>query len=122
AISMLNYLAAWRLNTSQQVGRLADSAHQTLVPTQNFATKDGYLMVMCMKEKFWERLAEIMGLGQLIEDPRFRTFADRLAHREELVPQLKTVMRNKTTAEWLALLRGHVPCAPVYSIDEALED
>jgi len=122
AISMLNYLAAWRLNTDLQVGRLPDSAHQTLVPVQSFGTKDGDLFVMCMKEKFWPRLAERMGLGHLVEDPRFRSFADRLAHRDQLVPQLKAVMRTRTTAEWLALLRGHVPCAPVYSVDEALRD
>ncbi len=121
AISMLNYLAVWSLNRGYKIRRLADSAHQTLVPSQSFATRDGHLVIMCMKEKFWQRLAERLGMPALAEDPRFRTFADRMAHRDELIPVLKEAMRRRTTAEWLEELRGAVPCAPVYSVEEALE-
>jgi len=121
AVSMLNYLAVWVLNTSHRVQRLPDSAHQTLVPSQSFPTRDGHLVVMCMKEKFWTRLAERLGIAHLSEDPRFRTFADRFAHRAELIPILKDVLRTKTNAEWLELLRGHVPCAAVATIEEALQ-
>ncbi|HVN85390.1 MAG TPA: CoA transferase [Candidatus Binatia bacterium] len=122
AVSMLNYLAVWVLNTNLKVERLPDNAHQTLVPSQRFATKDGYLVIMCMKEKFWTRLAERTGLAHLLDDPRFRTFADRLAHRDELIPILNQVMRTKTSAEWVAQLRGHVPCAAVATIEEALQN
>ena len=75
-----------------------------------------------MKEKFWERLMECLELGALRGDPRFRSFADRLAHRDVLVPLLARVFRTRTTAEWLARLRGRVPVAPVYSVEEALAD
>lgn len=122
AVSMLNYLAAWNLNRGLEPVRQPDSAHQALVPAQSFATRDGYLVVMCMKEKFWQRLAERMDLAHLAGDPRFRTFADRLAHRDELIPILKERFAARTTAEWLAILRGAVPCAPVYSVQEALHD
>jgi crotonobetainyl-CoA:carnitine CoA-transferase CaiB-like acyl-CoA transferase len=121
AVSMLNYLAVWVLNTDHKIERLADSAHQTLVPSQSFPTKDGYLVIMCMKEKFWQRLAERIGLAHLIGDARFRTFADRLAHRDELIPLLKDVLRAKTNAEWVNVLRGHVPCAAVATVAEALQ-
>lgn len=122
AISMLNYLAVWSLNRGHRLDRRADGAHQTLVPSQTFPTKDGYLVIMCMKEKFWKRLAHRMNLSRLADDPRFATFADRMQHRDELVPMLKRVMLTKTTAEWLEILRGHVPCAPVYTVEEALQD
>jgi crotonobetainyl-CoA:carnitine CoA-transferase CaiB-like acyl-CoA transferase len=122
AISMLNYLAVWNLNRGHRLDRRADGAHQTLVPSQTFPTKDGYLVIMCMKEKFWKRLAHRMHLSRLADDPRFATFADRMQHRDELVPLLKRVMLTKTTAEWLEILRGHVPCAPVYTVEEALQD
>ena len=122
AVSMLNYLAVWNLNNGFRLERQPDGAHQTLVPSQTFRTKDGYLVIMCMKEKFWQRLAHRMGLGRLLEDPRFRSFQDRLAHRRELVTMLQRVMESKTTAEWLTELRGHVPCAPVYTVEETLQD
>jgi crotonobetainyl-CoA:carnitine CoA-transferase CaiB-like acyl-CoA transferase len=122
AISMLNYLAVWSLNHGYRVERRPDGAHQTMVPAQHFRTRDGDLVIMCMKEKFWRRLIERMGLAHLADDPRFRTFRDRLAHRDELVPLLKTVMLTGTTAEWLDALRGHVPVAPVYTVEQALQD
>jgi crotonobetainyl-CoA:carnitine CoA-transferase CaiB-like acyl-CoA transferase len=122
AISMLNYMAIWTLNRDWRPQRLPEGAHQSLVPSQSFQTKDGWIVVMCMKEKFWERLAERMGLAHLRDDPRFRTFADRLAHRDALRPLLGAEFRRRTTAEWLERLRGQVPIAPVYAVEEALAD
>jgi crotonobetainyl-CoA:carnitine CoA-transferase CaiB-like acyl-CoA transferase len=122
AISMLNYYAVWNLNRGWQPRRLPSSAHQSLVPSQSFQTADGHLVVMCMKEKFWQRLCDCLGLASLSEDPHYRTFADRLEHRDTLVPLLEATFARRTTEEWLRTLRGRVPVAPVYTVDEALRD
>ena len=122
AVSMLIYLAVWTLNRDWRPRRLPNGAHQSLVPSQTFRTRDGWIVIMCMKEKFWERLAERLELGHLREDPRFRRFADRLAHRDVLARLLSDEFARRTTDEWLDRLRGHVPIAPVYSVEEALED
>jgi len=122
AISMLNYMAAWHWNLGWTPSRLPDGAHQSLVPSQTFATKDGFVVIMCMKEKFWRRLCDRIGHSEWAEDPRFATFADRLAHRELLVGRLREVFAQRSTAEWVALLEGEVPCAPVQSLVEALSD
>src|SRR5262245_55007389 len=122
AVSMLNYLAVWTLNRDWVPARLPEGAHQSLVPSQSFQTRDGWLVIMCMKQKFWERLVERMELPQLGADPRFAAFADRLAHRDALVEILRGEFRQRTTAEWLERLRGHVPVAPVYTVPEALAD
>jgi crotonobetainyl-CoA:carnitine CoA-transferase CaiB-like acyl-CoA transferase len=122
ALTMLNYMAAWSLDRGWTPVRHPDGAHQSLVPSQTFATADGWLVIMVMKEKFWQRLIERLDLPELGRDPRFRTFADRLAHREALVPSLRRRFRERTTAQWLERLRGHVPVAPVYTVAEALAD
>jgi crotonobetainyl-CoA:carnitine CoA-transferase CaiB-like acyl-CoA transferase len=122
AISMLNYLAVWNLNYDHQLRRLPNSAHQTLVPSQNFRTKDGYIVIMCMKEKFWQRMAEAMELTPLLDEPRFKTFQDRFQNREAFVAIVQARMLDKTTDEWLAIMKGKVPCAPVYTVEEALAD
>jgi crotonobetainyl-CoA:carnitine CoA-transferase CaiB-like acyl-CoA transferase len=122
ALSMLNYLAAWSLNRDWRPTRHPNGAHQSLVPSQSFPTKDGWLVIMVMKEKFWVALAERLDLAPLAADPRFRTFADRLANRAALVPIVEARFRERTTAEWLERLRGHVPVAPVYDVVEALAD
>jgi len=122
AVSMLSYFAIWTLNRDWQPDRVADSGHQTLVPAQNFPTRDGWIVIFCNKEKFWQSLTERMELPGLAQDPRFTGFAERFRHKAELVDILKTRFKEKSTAEWLDLLRGHVPCAPVNSVAQALED
>jgi crotonobetainyl-CoA:carnitine CoA-transferase CaiB-like acyl-CoA transferase len=122
ALSMLNYMAAWTLNRDWRPARHPNGAHQSLVPSQSFQTSDGWLVIMVMKEKFWVALAECLDLAPLVVDPRFRTFADRLANRTALVSIIAARFRERTTAEWLDRLRGHVPVAPVYDVGEALAD
>ncbi|HSE92720.1 MAG TPA: CoA transferase [Methylomirabilota bacterium] len=122
AVSMLSYFAAWTLNRDWQPQRVADSGHQTLVPSQNFRTADGWIVVFCAKEKFWQALAEALDLGPLACDPRFASFPDRLQHKDALLAVLQPRFRERPTAEWLARLRGRVPCAPVNTVRQALED
>src|SRR5262245_5304015 len=122
AVSMLSYFATWTLNRGWEPERVADSGHQTLVPSQNFRTADGWIVVFCAKEKFWLALVEAMDLGHLARDPRFATFADRLRHKAALLALLRPRFHDRTTAEWLTRLRGRVPCAPVNTVRQALED
>jgi crotonobetainyl-CoA:carnitine CoA-transferase CaiB-like acyl-CoA transferase len=122
AVSMLSYFAIWALNRPWQADRVADSGHQSLVPAQNFPTRDGWIVVFCNKEKFWVALLDVLGLPELGRDPRFTTFADRLVHKDALLPLLRTRFAERTTAEWLTRLRGRVPCAPVNTIAQALDD
>ncbi len=122
AVAMLSYFAIWVLNRDWEPTRVEASGHQTLVPSQNFRTADGWIVIFCAKEKFYRNLVEAMGLPHLAADPRFATFSDRLAHKAELIPILTARFAEKTTREWLTLLRGKVPCAPVNSVREALTD
>ena len=122
AIAHLSYLGAWHLTAGYKPRRWPDSSHPSQVPSQVLPTKDGWLVVMCAKEKFYQNLVAIMGSPGLAEDPRFSTFAGRLENREVLGPLLKDLSRKKTTAEWLELLKGQVPCAPVNTVEEALRD
>jgi len=122
ALAMLNYMGSWSLNRGWTPARHRGGAHQALLPSQSFQTADGWIVVMVMKEKFWERLVERLGLAALRDDARFRTFTDRLANREALSSVLEVAFRRRTTAEWLERLRGHVPVAPVYSVADALGD
>jgi crotonobetainyl-CoA:carnitine CoA-transferase CaiB-like acyl-CoA transferase len=65
---------------------------------------------------------DVLELPALARDPRFASFADRLAHKEALLALLTPRFASRTTADWLGRLRGRVPCAPVNSMREALED
>lgn len=122
ALSMLNYLASWNLSRGVAPERTPSSAHQSVVPAQAFETRDGHIVVMCMKEKFWERLCDVIERPALRDDSRFVGFAERFENRKELLAILADDFRARTTEEWLTKLRGVVPCGPVYGVDQALRD
>lgn len=120
AVSMLNYVAIWALNRDYEPQRMAESAHPTITPAQTFQTQDGYLVIFCAKEKFWQALLAVLDAPELAADPRFTTLATRFQHRDLLLSQVKPLFRAQPTAVWLARLRGKVPCAPVNTLAEAL--
>jgi crotonobetainyl-CoA:carnitine CoA-transferase CaiB-like acyl-CoA transferase len=119
ALHQLAYQGTWYLNGGQAPGRLPRSAHPSLVPVQTYRTADGWIYVMCMKDKFWENLARKIGRGELVSDPRFSTQAARLKNRDELTRVLDGTLSTRTTDEWLDQLRGVAPVAPVYDVERA---
>ena len=122
AISMLNYVAIWALNRDHTPVRMANSAHPTVTPAQVFETADGHLVIFCAKEKFWRALVAVLEAPELGADPRFASMTARYEHRDALLADLKARFRLRSSAEWLARLRGRVPCAPVNTLAEALVD
>jgi len=119
--SFLNYLATWHLNKGYEPERTTQSAHPTLVPSQLFATKDGNLVIMCNKEKFFPILCEKLGVPELAEDQDFQDFQGRYTNKNRLIPILIEIFKKKTTDEWMNLLSGYVPAAPVNTVKEAME-
>ncbi|MCJ7830646.1 MAG: CoA transferase, partial [Desulfobacterales bacterium] len=118
----LSYLATWYLNSGVNQGREPRSAHPSLTPSQLYRTSDGWLFVMCNKEKFWPILAEALGHPEWSTDPRFASFKARLEYRAEVTEMLDAVLMQRTTDEWLELLRGIAPVAPVNDVAAALEN
>jgi crotonobetainyl-CoA:carnitine CoA-transferase CaiB-like acyl-CoA transferase len=122
ALAMLSYQAAWWLSAGFEAVRQPMSAHPTIVPFQFFATADGYIAVACAKEKFFRTLAEAVGLPDDSVSSDFASFAARHEYRDELLAELGSRFAERSTDEWLDLLRGQVPCAPVRSLTEALDE
>ena len=121
ALHYLSYLATWYLNGGHVQGREPRGSHPSLTPSQLYRTQDGWIFLMCNKEKFWPALAEALGRPEWADDPRFASFKARLANRELVTQILDEALSQKTTAEWLALFGGHVPAAPVFDVAQALE-
>ena len=123
AVSLLNYPAVWHLNKGFKPKRVADSGHPGIVPCQNFKTKDGYVVVMCYSQKFWENLCEALDRKDLAEDERFISLTNRYENKAALMPDLKEIFLQKNSEEWLKILKTHdVPAGPVNTIEEVFKE
>ena len=121
ALHNLNYPGTWFLNGGTVTGRTPRSAHPSLTPSQLYRTRDGWIFIMCNKEKFWPALCRALGRPEWATDPAFASFKARLAHRERLTQLLDEALSTRTTAEWIAHFAGSVPAAPVLDVAQALE-
>jgi crotonobetainyl-CoA:carnitine CoA-transferase CaiB-like acyl-CoA transferase len=123
ALHELMYIGPWAATHRYVPPRRRHSAHPSIVPFQNFEAADGWLVLAAAKQKFWERLCEVIGRPELAADPLFATMAARDENRDVLLPILDEIFRQKTVAEWLDLLvPAGIPSSRVNSVLEALED
>lgn len=122
ALHTVTYLSTWYLNAGHVQDRLPRSAHPSLTPCQSYRTKDGWIYLMCNKEKFWPALCRKIGRPELANDPRFASFKDRLAQRPAIQEILDDALGAKTTAEWMVDFGGSVPASPILDIAEAMDN
>lgn len=121
ALHQLTYPGTWYLNEGDVSPRVPRSAHLALAPVQTFPTRDGWIFVMCMTQKFWLALVEAIGRSDLLAEPRFADPNTRAVNRAELTDALDPTFRTRDTADWLQRLQGVLPAAPVYRLDQALD-
>jgi crotonobetainyl-CoA:carnitine CoA-transferase CaiB-like acyl-CoA transferase len=122
AVHQTSYPALWYMNEGDVTERTPRSAHPTATPSQMFRAADGWMFVMCQLPKFWTIMVERIGQADLAADPRFASNASRLANRAALTAALDAIFVGQPMAHWQALLAGHVPVAPVYGVDQALDN
>jgi crotonobetainyl-CoA:carnitine CoA-transferase CaiB-like acyl-CoA transferase len=97
----------------------AGSGHESLCPYEAFDTADKALILGVANDGLWRSFCKIAALGDIVDDPRFRTNADRVNHRAETVALVRRVLSQRTRDEWLVLLGGAgIPCSPLHSLGE----
>ena len=122
ALHNLNYPGTWYLNGGTVTGRTPRSGHPSLVPSQLYRTQDGWMFVMCNKEKFWPLLAQELGHPEWATDPELCSFAARLKHRGRVTELLDNALMQAPTATWMTRLQGRIPVSPVFDIAQALDN
>ena len=122
ALFNLCYPGTWYLNAGVNQQREPRSGHPSLVPCALYTTKDGWIYIMCNKEKFWPALCDAIEKPEWADDPRFATFDRRLGNRMLLQDLLDVELSHQSTAEWLKIFAGSVPAAPLNDVKGALDN
>jgi formyl-CoA transferase/CoA:oxalate CoA-transferase len=93
-----------------------------VAPYQVFPTRDGALMIAGGNDRLFAALCDVLGLPELVDDPRFRTNPDRVAHREELYGILAEQLAAEGSEAWRnRLASAGVPTAPVADVRDVVE-
>ncbi|GIX46208.1 MAG: hypothetical protein KatS3mg131_0419 [Candidatus Tectimicrobiota bacterium] len=120
-VALLTYQAGIYFATGESPTRMGNQ-HPTIAPYETYRCRDGYLNVACGNDATWRAFCRAVGHEEWLTDPRFRTNADRVRHRQELNALLEPLLLQKTAQEWLELLRPHgVPCGRIHTVGEVCE-
>jgi len=98
------------------------TAYKALLPYQTFRTRTRDLALAVGSDKLWRIFCPLLGLDDMLDDPRYATNATRGANRASLIARLEEVFLTKTYEEWEALLLpAGVPMGAINTIDTVVE-
>ena len=101
--------------------RRCGNSHPTIVPYQSFDAADGTFAMACASDGLWARLCALIDRPQWIDDPRCAGNAERVRHRDWLIPELAQCFAGGTVASWLVRFEAAgIPAAPVNSVRDAV--
>ncbi len=104
--------------TSGVVPPRQGNAHLQIVPCHLFATSDGLLSLAVGNDGQYQKFCQAADRMDLVNE-RFKTNPGRVQHREELIPLIEGILREKSTGQWQSILsQAGVPHAPVQNYEE----
>jgi crotonobetainyl-CoA:carnitine CoA-transferase CaiB-like acyl-CoA transferase len=127
-LALLDTIVAFGANqingylTSGNVPGLVGNAHPNMVPYQPFRTADGRIIIACGNDAQYQRLCEIIERPDLAGDPRYRSVAERVTHRDALLPELERALAAKPTAQWAdRFVEAGIPSGPINNFKQVFE-
>jgi crotonobetainyl-CoA:carnitine CoA-transferase CaiB-like acyl-CoA transferase len=115
---LVPHAANW-LCSGNVPGRLG-SAHPNIAPYDKFAASDGEIFLGILNDGQFRRFCQKIARGDLLDDPRFRTNADRLRHVAALRAELERTLAGFRSDDLCRdLMRAGVPAGPVNNVAQA---
>ena len=119
-VALLGYMAT-RYWASGEVPGPVGSGHHSSVPYGAYQASDGWLVVACMTDAFWPRLARAIGRDDLADSPRLASYDARTQAREEIDGAVTAALGSRTVAEWCAVFEAaDVPHAPILDVAQVV--
>lgn len=100
------------------------SRSNTAAPRNVYHTKDGrWISMSASMQAMVERLYRALGVPEMLDDPRFKTNADRVEHAEAAELPIREFIAARTLEEGMAFFQeNEITAAPVYDIAQFIED
>ncbi|CAN7338761.1 CoA transferase [Cupriavidus necator] len=106
-----------------EIPSLAGNTHPVIAPYGVFQTADGPLNIAPATAEMWKRLCEVVGLRDLVDDPRYATNAARIERRAELKEIIEARLKAHGRNEWTQrLLEADIPAGPIYNVADVFAD
>lgn len=119
-------LSVWEATeywASGEVPRATGSSHRLSAPYQAFRTGDGWMTIGANNQRLWNFLCKALDLPEMEKDEKFVNNTQRMKNREDLTIKIEEVLSSNTTEYWVQkLLSEGVPCGPINTYDQVIDD
>ncbi len=117
---LVNQTAAY--TASGTVPRRMGNAHPSVYPYEVISAKDRDMIITAANDRQFKTLCEVLGIGEIADDDRFRLNADRTRNRDQMHSRLEEAVAQWNADDlFIALNEAGVPCGPINSIREGIE-
>jgi formyl-CoA transferase/CoA:oxalate CoA-transferase len=121
-VAWMSYFAAGYF-ADGSIARPSGTRHSVMAPYEDFAANDGLIYIAAPNQALFVTLCRVIGLPELISDPRFSSNSTRLANRDALHELIEARLRQADCTTWESLLLEHgIPCSRLQTIDEVVKD
>ncbi len=128
-VSMLDCQVALCENASSryfatgEIPQPLGSRHPLFTPFEAFPTKDGYLILIIMKQTDWKKFCIAAGKENWINEEKFNSLEARLDNYDFFVKTMNELMQTKSTDEWITLFeKNQLMCGPANNIKQVVND
>jgi crotonobetainyl-CoA:carnitine CoA-transferase CaiB-like acyl-CoA transferase len=119
--SLLTFNAGIYFATSETPRRRGND-HPTIVPYETFEAADGWINLAVGNDDLWRRFCNAAETPDLVDHPLFAKAGDRVSNRGELVPLIRSLIKQRTRDDWLARLdKAGVPSGAIRTVGEVCD-
>jgi crotonobetainyl-CoA:carnitine CoA-transferase CaiB-like acyl-CoA transferase len=123
--TMVNYIMAEHLWGEAFIPAIGTAGYTRLMSRHRkpYRTQDGYIAILPYLDAHWESFCARVCRLDLLQDPRFRSLAERVANIDDTCAEIERIMAGRRTQEWLNLFRNSsIPTIKLNSLQDLLED
>lgn len=106
-----------RWTLAGEVPEPGGNRHPSITPYGAFTCADGWVNVAVGSEGLWQRFAPLVGVD--VDDGRYATNRDRVAHRDELEATINAVLIERSVDDWMETFNAAgVPAGRIRTMDQ----
>jgi len=112
-----------RYLSKNEIPKPMGSRHPSIAPFEAFKTKDSYIIIAAGNDKLFEKLCNLLKLGNIHKNPKFITNSSRSQNIDELKKIIEDKLLEKNTSLWVQEMeKEKIPCGPIFNIKQAVEN
>ncbi len=107
----------------KRIPQRTGNRYEFIYPYDTFKARDGWVVIAVGNNKLWEMFCDAIGMNRLLEDPTYKDNYDRVKAHAEVKRIVEEWTGTRSVREVVDfLLSKAIPCAPLYTVKEVVED